>query len=606
MIAIVGLTLFTVIIGIQVGTPDGSGLAQPTDQRIANWVASHRFVGLVSVAELANTLGSTGPMVVLTLGLGVWLFRCSTRKLTLIAPLASIAGTQVVVQLSKVLVARPRPDATYSSISQAGFAWPSGHAATATALAVSVSLIVGSVLVARTTVKRIRWLLADAAFVIALSRIALGVHWASDVVMGVVVGSSVAWTVTRSFISSTPSSSPKWHVSKRSWIITGGISLAILIPTGTSYRAALNAPGAATLDVRSVEWLRDHGLNGPVDRAESWWLWRNAPSTTARLTSLPSAPLALASPVHVAPVVAEKRLLTPIPPVAIVPAPAVTPASQWTSELPRRVLPQLKPELPGEGVWTVAQASTGGELSIATTSLRPDVRHPGVVATLAWMNAKTTQFALIRGTRQPGGGAGPAHAAVPIAERPRLLAAFNSGYKLEDTPGGANEEGVLIRPLQPGIATFGIRTDGSAAVIEWGRDPVIDASMISARQNLHLIVDHEQLVEGLRLNVGGRWGAVKHALPTWRSGVGIDATGNAIYASGDGLTLDTLAESLRQAGAVSAMELDIHKKMVIFNLFTHAMPGGAPLGRKLSPAMRGSTNRYLVADQRDFIMVTQR
>ncbi len=59
------------------------------------------------------------------------------------------------------------------------------------------------------------------------------------------------------------------------------------------------------------------------------------------------------------------------------------------------------------------------------------------------------------------------------------------------------------------------------------------------------------------------------------------------------------AFQLRQAGAVSAMELDIHKKMVIFILFTPTTPGGAPLGRKLSPAMRGNANRQLVADHRD-------
>ena len=89
------------------------------------------------------------------------------------------------------------------------------------------------------------------------------------------------------------------------------------------------------------------------------------------------------------------------------------------------------------------------------------------------------------------------------------------------------------------------------------------------RQNLHLIVDGGAVVPGLRHNVGGLWGGLRSTLPTWRSAVGVDAQGHVLYASGNQLTLDVLAEALHSAGAVRAMELDIHKKMVVFNLFTH-------------------------------------
>ena len=63
-----------------------------------------------------------------------------------------------------------------------------------------------------------------------------------------------------------------------------------------------------------------------------------------------------------------------------------------------------------------------------------------------------------------------------------LRTSFNSGYKMADTQGGAFEEGATVRPLVAGIATLGTRADGSVAVFAWGRDPKVDASMVSARQ----------------------------------------------------------------------------------------------------------------------------
>ena len=137
----------------------------------------------------------------------------------------------------------------------------------------------------------------------------------------------------------------------------------------------------------------------------------------------------------------------------------------------------------------------------------------------------------------------------------------------------------------------------------WGRDVTMTPDVVAVRQNLHLIIDGGQLADGLRNNVGQQWGTVKNALPTWRSGIGITADGNLIYASGNQLTLDTLATALQRGGAVRAMELDIHNHMVTYNLFTHTPGDPTPVGHKLSPDMTESASRYLRPDQRDFVAV---
>ena len=48
----------------------------------------------------------------------------------------------------------------------------------------------------------------------------------------------------------------------------------------------------------------------------------------------------------------------------------------------------------------------------------------------------------------------------------------------------------------------------------------------------------------------------------WRSGVGIDARGNLIYAAANDQTVGSLAEILIRAGAVRAMQLDINSYWV--------------------------------------------
>ena len=174
---------------------------------------------------------------------------------------------------------------------------------------------------------------------------------------------------------------------------------------------------------------------------------------------------------------------------------------------------------------------------------------------------------------------------------------------MKDTAGGALIEGRLTHQLELGLATLAVLPDGSATVGEWGKDLDPTASYLAVRQNLHMLVADGAAVPGVATNAGGRWGSVRNALPTWRSGVGVTSTGDLIYVAGNNLTLGVLADALIRAGAVKAMELDIHRGMVTFNLFTHDR---GLVGHKLLPDMTRAADRYLTPDWRDFVMVTSR
>ncbi len=140
---------------------------------------------------------------------------------------------------------------------------------------------------------------------------------------------------------------------------------------------------------------------------------------------------------------------------------------------------------------------------------------------------------------------------------------------MKDSPGGAYVEGRLVQPLQPGLATAAIDAAGHLDVGAWGTQLDPNAEYSGLRQNLHLMVDGGVVLPGVATNAGEQWGTVKNAFPTWRSGLGITASGDIVYVAGNHLSLGVLADSLVRAGAQRAMELDIHKGMVTFNLFSH-------------------------------------
>lgn len=239
--------------------------------------------------------------------------------------------------------------------------------------------------------------------------------------------------------------------------------------------------------------------------------------------------------------------------------------------------------------------------------LRPDPAYPSVVAGVVWIRAGGSVAHLVAGTREPGGAGWPGNAQVPPSAVPNLLATFNSGFQMRDITGGFYENGRTARPLVAGQASLVIDQNGNATVAEWGRDVSMSPNIAAVRQNLALVVDAGTPVPGLAANAHGRWGNAKNQYQyTWRSGAGIDASGNLIYVAGSGMDLKTLASALVGAGAVRGMQLDIHDGMASFASWKPDPATGANTPTKLLPAMSRPADRYLIPDQRDFFYLSVR
>jgi len=350
-----------------------------------------------------------------------------------------------------------------------------------------------------------------------------------------------------------------------------------LIPVLASYATTMLKPSDSSLGIRSVEWLRDNGAASLVTKIESIYYTLTAPARGGpQLHALPKVGVA-----------STANGLTP--PVPIIDRPA-----------PLRSLGG--PPIAGEGVWRPTQAGESrSDPPLLVTTFRSDPsEYPRLVAGVAWINTSRTTVSLYAGRLEPS-VALPSRGSmqVPGGLRHRLLATFNSGFKLADANGGWALHGHTYAPMREGQATFVRYADGRYDVTAWQGGPRVGADVVFARQNLPLIVNGGR--PNPHLSDGPEWGAtLGNAIQVWRSGIGIDAQGNLIYAAAPDQTVHSLADILIHAGAVRAMELDINSYWVSFN--TYARPGAEEPAKLLAETERPAT-RYLSPDDRDFFAV---
>jgi hypothetical protein len=188
---------------------------------------------------------------------------------------------------------------------------------------------------------------------------------------------------------------------------------------------------------------------------------------------------------------------------------------------------------------------------------------------------------------------------VPDRLRHRLVATFNSGFKLADSNGGFAYHGHTYAPLHDGMATIVGYRSGRVNVVAWSGGPNAGPDVVFARQDLPLIVNNGHV--NPNLSDGPEWGAtLGNAVFVWRSAVGIDRHGNLIYVAANQQTVASLAKILIHAGAVRAMELDINSYWPSF--ITYRFPGAGHPANLLAGMVR-SPLRYLTPDDRDFFAV---
>ncbi|EEW51254.1 PAP2 family protein [Corynebacterium efficiens YS-314] len=156
------------------------------DQGILDFFIHHRVEVLNPVVVVFTIL--TGPTL-------VWIYSLITAVVmrTAFPPLA-VGAANLLSHVLKRVIERPRPDVSIHLVVETKYSMPSGHAVGAAAFAIAMTLLI------RQWWVLILWLVA---LLIGVSRLYVGVHWPSDLLVGWVVGVVTVLVVHRVYVGVT-------------------------------------------------------------------------------------------------------------------------------------------------------------------------------------------------------------------------------------------------------------------------------------------------------------------------------------------------------------------------------------------------------------------
>lgn len=336
-----------------------------------------------------------------------------------------------------------------------------------------------------------------------------------------------------------------------------------------SISTALLAPGTDPISARLAEWGRNHYLSSLVSALENAQYSIDKPKVGGTLD--PNSSKILAQD-----------------------------AMSVTKKIPTLVAPALT----GEGdLKTVYKVN--GVPAIQVGYLRPDALHTSYLSGVAIMNSSLLRFVQHPGFSEPGQLAKLAsNDLLKGPDLQGLVATFNSAFKVKDSLGGYYQNKVMIKPLVTGKASLVIYTDGHLDVGMWGSQVSMNSSVVSVRQNLNMLINNGVIAPNLNTSVLKNWGfTVKNAHFVWRSGIGVDANGNIIYAAGNSLSVQSLADVLHTAGAVRAMELDINQEWISYMWYPKLTVAHPTLNPIKLVAFTRPAKRYFSPSSRDFFAV---
>ncbi len=163
------------------------------DRAVLGWFIVHRSAWSVETARVVSTVGSFVGLSLLAMVAGAALWRRGVHLALAFAALWSLVGASLASNAAKAYFGRPRPPLRLHETAVTLSSFPSGHATDSAAMFVALALVAAATLV-RTRAMRILVVATGMALAmaVALSRLVLGVHWPSDVVAGLALGTAVA------------------------------------------------------------------------------------------------------------------------------------------------------------------------------------------------------------------------------------------------------------------------------------------------------------------------------------------------------------------------------------------------------------------------------
>ena len=164
----------------------------PVDELVLQFIHANVPVTLIGFFKAATLTGSTYVLFPLATVIVVVLFSARWRFEAVLLAISVVSGG-IVVYVLKTFVGRTRP-VLWDTEWYWGSSFPSGHTLLVAAFATAAVVVVTRIWPER----RILAILIAAVwvFVVAISRLVLGVHWPTDVLAAACIGASLSLTIS--------------------------------------------------------------------------------------------------------------------------------------------------------------------------------------------------------------------------------------------------------------------------------------------------------------------------------------------------------------------------------------------------------------------------
>ena len=161
------------------------------DNGVYNFLTTNRNVTMTNIFIILTFLGST--LYIVILNIAIFVYTILRKKYQYSLFLANSLTSVLANNILKAIVQRPRPD-VLRLVTETGYSYPSGH----TMIAI---LFYGTIIYFLFKYKvKGKWLVTSVLVLlmigIAVSRIYLGVHYASDVIGGILIAISLILITT--------------------------------------------------------------------------------------------------------------------------------------------------------------------------------------------------------------------------------------------------------------------------------------------------------------------------------------------------------------------------------------------------------------------------
>jgi undecaprenyl-diphosphatase len=158
------------------------------------------YPAVVPVMRDFSGLGSTAVLTLMTVLTVGYLLLVAQRRTAALVTVSMVCGAALVACF-KAAYGRGRPDAAYAAFTVDGPSFPSGHAG----MSAIAFLTIGALVAATCTRRTERAFFVSAGLLLSLlvgiSRVALGLHWGTDVIGGWALGTG--WALTWLLIDRT-------------------------------------------------------------------------------------------------------------------------------------------------------------------------------------------------------------------------------------------------------------------------------------------------------------------------------------------------------------------------------------------------------------------